>query len=305
MSDLWTAIETWDNPAFPRWVNKPLVGSYTLPGDGTLVAHSQHTSELSNMSIGALVGMPDYSGSVGGWCAETLVTLSPGTGMQFWWVSVLVGEYIQSINDPYGTPKIYPSETVVPVGIPLLLRTAQYRNGPGSVETYSECVGFHIFNSLEFGYAALGLFADTYGSSTPDSRVVFGNVKVAAFTDKAQYTNFVSAGYFPADPPIPPSVYPPPSTYQGVQLVILKSSQSLPIHYTMDGSEPTISSPLYTGPIPVYQDTQIKAAAFYGNIPSDTVTASYTITNGILPKIQSYRDRVLPYLLEQYKGDNP
>lgn len=100
------------------------------------------------------------------------------------------------------------------------------------------------------------------------------------------------------------SVYPPQGTYQGVQLVTLKSSQALPIHYTLDGTDPTLSSPLYTGPIPVYQDTQVKAAAFYGSIPSDTVTASYTITNGILVKIPSYRDRVLPYLLEQYKGDN-
>ena len=100
------------------------------------------------------------------------------------------------------------------------------------------------------------------------------------------------------------SVHPPQGTYQGVQLVVLKSSQSLPIRYTLDGSEPTISSPLYVGPIPVYQDTQVKAVAFYGSIPSDTVAASYTITNGILKRISSYRDRVLPYLLEQYKGDN-
>lgn len=120
--------------------------------------------------------------------------------------------------------------------------------------------------------------------------------------DKLVPIRLVSDAPAPTTPP--PSIYPPQGTYQGVQLVVLKSSQSLPIHYTMDGSEPTISSPLYVGPIPVYQDTQVKAAAFYGSIPSDTVTASYTITNGILKRISSYRDRVLPYLLEQYKGDN-
>ena len=105
-------------------------------------------------------------------------------------------------------------------------------------------------------------------------------------------------------PPPAPSIYPSSGTFQGVQLVTLKSSQSLPIRYTLDGSEPTISSPLYISPIPVNHDTQIKASAFVGTIYSSTMSASYKITNGILNRIPNYRDHVLPYLLEQYKGDN-
>lgn len=101
-----------------------------------------------------------------------------------------------------------------------------------------------------------------------------------------------------------PTVYPPSGTFQGVQLVTLKSPQSLPIRYTLDGSEPTISSPLYISPIPVNHDTQIKASAFNGTIYSSTMSASYKITNGTLNRIPNYRDHVLPYLLEQYKGDN-
>ena len=106
------------------------------------------------------------------------------------------------------------------------------------------------------------------------------------------------------NPPPSPSIYPPSGTFQGVQLVTLKSPQSLPIRYTLDGTEPTISSPLYTSPIPVNQDTQIKAVAFDVTIPSGTTAVSYTITNGGLQRIPNYRDHVLPYLLEQYKGDN-
>ena len=105
-------------------------------------------------------------------------------------------------------------------------------------------------------------------------------------------------------PPPAPSIYPSSGTFQGVQLVTLKSSQSLPIRYTLDGSEPTISSPLYISPIPVNHDTQIKASAFVGTIYSSTMSASYKITNGILNRIPNYRDHVLPYLLDQYKGDN-
>ena len=105
-------------------------------------------------------------------------------------------------------------------------------------------------------------------------------------------------------PPTAPSIYPSSGTFQGVQLVTLKSPQSLPIRYTLDGSEPTISSPLYISPIPVNHDTQIKASAFVETIYSSTMSASYKITNGILNRIPNYRDHVLPYLLEQYKGDN-
>ena len=163
-----------------------------------------------------------------------------------------------------------------------------------------------------YGFADLGTHANFWGL-TPGSDTAFAFYFWGEVPDA--YTGFrdvnlalsvrfiVDSGNVPDVTP-QPSIYPPQGTYQGVQLVVLKSSQSLPIRYTLDGSEPTISSPLYVGPIPVYQDTQIKAAAFYGNMPSDTVTASYTITNGILVKIPSYRDRVLPYLLEQYKGDN-
>ena len=106
------------------------------------------------------------------------------------------------------------------------------------------------------------------------------------------------------NPPPSPSIYPSSGTFQGVQLATLKSPQALPIRYTLDGSEPTISSPLYISPIPVNKDTQIKAAAFDGTISSGTVAVSYMITTGILNRIPSYRDHVLPYLLEQYKGDN-
>ena len=100
------------------------------------------------------------------------------------------------------------------------------------------------------------------------------------------------------------TVYPPSGTFQGVQLVTLKSPQSLPIRYTLDESEPTISSPLYISPIPVNHDTQIKASAFVETIYSSTMSASYKITNGILNRIPNYQDHVLPYLLDQYKGDN-
>ncbi len=59
------------------------------------------------------------------------------------------------------------------------------------------------------------------------------------------------------------------------------------IRYTIDGSEPTISSRSYFGPIPISQNRVIRAAAFrQGYLPSRITTETYLInTNHSLPVV--------------------
>ena len=164
-----------------------------------------------------------------------------------------------------------------------------------------------LYHAIRFAAPANLIVLDvgtTYAYTAPIAITTSTTLKALAAEAGLDDSAITGATYTITLPVPPPSIYPIPGIYQGVQIVVLKSPQSLPIYYTLDGTDPTISSPLYVGPIPVYQDTQVKAAAFYGNMPSDTVTASYTITNGILKRISSYRERILPYVLEQYKGDN-
>jgi hypothetical protein len=72
-------------------------------------------------------------------------------------------------------------------------------------------------------------------------------------------------------------------------LTLALSGVSAPneIHYTTDGSEPTINAPTYSGPIPINQTRVVRAAAFRpGYLPSRITTETYLInTNHSLPVV--------------------
>jgi hypothetical protein len=54
------------------------------------------------------------------------------------------------------------------------------------------------------------------------------------------------------------------------------------IRYTVDGSKPTASSPLYSGPFLVASSTVVNATAFSGNQSSFSATASYSVSSSPL-----------------------
>jgi sugar lactone lactonase YvrE len=76
-----------------------------------------------------------------------------------------------------------------------------------------------------------------------------------------------------------PTFSPEPGTYASGQSVTLSdSTPGAVIHYTVDNSTPTTSSPVYSSPILVNTSTTIKALAIAsGDTASPVATASYTI----------------------------
>ena len=101
--------------------------------------------------------------------------------------------------------------------------------------------------------------------------------------------------------PNAPRIYPSTGILQGIQLVVIQGTGV--IRYTLDGSEPSASSPIYTAPFRLSSPTIVKARA-YSPLGSTTATEVLDIRGAVLQAVPSYRDHVLPYLLEQYKGDN-
>lgn len=84
-----------------------------------------------------------------------------------------------------------------------------------------------------------------------------------------------------------PFVETPDGIYNGVTGVSVVLSGEGQIYYTLDGSEPTMYSELYTQPLLLTQTTVVRAKSYCeGKIPSPVVTASYIINeNHTLPVI--------------------
>lgn len=76
-----------------------------------------------------------------------------------------------------------------------------------------------------------------------------------------------------------PSFSPSGGTYATPQIVSIHSATlDATVRYTVDGSQPTSTSPIYTSPIDVSISTTIKAKAYvFGWESSSTASATYTI----------------------------
>jgi alpha-tubulin suppressor-like RCC1 family protein len=84
--------------------------------------------------------------------------------------------------------------------------------------------------------------------------------------------------------PATPLLTPSPGSYPGPQTVTISATDpQVVLHYTIDGSTPTTSSPLYGGPFVLGATATVRARAYRpGWTPSGTVSSALTITLGTL-----------------------
>ena len=89
---------------------------------------------------------------------------------------------------------------------------------------------------------------------------------------------------------------------QPVPVTLAVSSPGLKIRYTLDGSDPTAASTLYTGPISVGEDAMLKARSFDGDKPvSDVSSEQFTKTT---PAPAVDKPDAMPALTyQEFEGD--
>ena len=118
-------------------------------------------------------------------------------------------------------------------------------------------------------------FQPNVGTTTSDGWT--GNAKEVTFTMSAQYRckkmvitlsdGSVSVPYFT----------PAEGIFYGPTEVKINAEEGATINYTLDGSNPTTSSAVYSAPFTVSQTTTVKAIATINGVSSDVATATYTI----------------------------
>ncbi len=94
-------------------------------------------------------------------------------------------------------------------------------------------------------------------------------------TEMAQVSTYLAVKYnLPLPPTLPaPTISPASGSYTSpLTVTITPYSSSFAVHYTLDGTVPTINSPLYTGPISLTSSAYVSAIA-YANSGADSSPA--------------------------------
>lgn len=108
----------------------------------------------------------------------------------------------------------------------------------------------------------------------------------------------------PALPP-PVTFSPPPGVYPSNTLAIslTSSSSSATIRYTLDGTEPGATSPIYTNPCVVPTNATLRARAYLDSVPGPVTGASYFLLDASVTNFNSNLPLVIIDTLRQPISD--
>ena len=148
---------------------------------------------------------------------------------------------------------------------------------PITVSLSTNTSGADIYYSLN------GTDPDCTGSfflyNTPIN--VSSNLTIKSIGCKTDYINssIATNNYSFFVPLDPLTINPVGGDYTSIQHVVITSSNpGAIIHYTLTGIDPTLMSPIYSGPISISSDTLLKAKGFVGTFESPMSTEDYNIT---------------------------
>ena len=256
--------------AAPGTVTKPTAtpgaGTYTSAQNVTLDCSTQgatihYTTDGSDPTISS----PTYSGPITISVTTTLKAIAVKAGMTT--SAPLVATYTIDIPSPgtVATPIATPAEGTYTSAQSVTLSCST----PGATIHYTT----NGSNPTDSSPTYSGPISISVTTTLKAIAVNTGMTNSAILT--ATYTiNIPSPGTVAT-----PTATPAGGTYTSVQNVTLScSTQGATIHYTTNGSDPTDSSPTYSGPIPINETTTLKAIAVNtGMTNSDVMTEIYTM----------------------------
>ncbi len=89
-----------------------------------------------------------------------------------------------------------------------------------------------------------------------------------------------SATFAVAPRPVEPRYTPPEGTYQiGQQVTLSSSTPNTVIHYTLDGSQVSMNSTVYTAPLVLTKGEIVRAIAVAGSVSSYQASATFNVTS--------------------------
>ena len=248
---------------------------YGQVGDGTTGDASYN--RLTPVQVSGLTGITAVSGSlyhsvaqasdgtVWSWGNNSYGMLGVGTGVAQTLLPLKVADAAFALK--IATPQISPGPAVynstfsATISCPTSGAKIYYTtDGSDPVTTsalYSVPIAITATTTLKAKAFPSGLQDPTFGLAP-------SNVMPAQFTMAAADPLFSPNGYYVLIPP--------------VSVTLTSSTPSAAIYYSTDGSTPTTSSTLYTGPINVATPETVKARAYYSTwTPSNVTSSVYTL----------------------------
>lgn len=241
---------------------------------------------------GDIVGKPLFSPAPGTYVGNQSVTITADQGATV--------HYTTDGSEPSASSPVYSEPIPLPAPSTTTVRAIAVKDGlidsmiatgrytlqadpnVGAPEGFVFCAGQHYQCAVtEPSMAAYGadgsfLFQEVSGSFVCNS-ATFGGADPAPGKIKRCYLGPLEGG--PSQRVAAPAFSPAGGAFSSAQQVEISSAtDGATIHYTRDGSEPSVESPVYSGPVPVAQSTTIKAIAVKDGLePSSVTSATFTI----------------------------
>jgi uncharacterized protein YjdB len=296
-SDMTSAVQWSSSNTSLASVNGQGIATAMAPGSANILVTSGKIQGVATVTTVQQATTPSFSPAAGTYNSAQSVTLStPTSGATIYYTTN--GSTPTTGSAVYSGPiTISSTETVQAIAVianrpASSVSSATYTiNLPTAAPTFSPAAGtFTSTQTVTLGSSTSGatIYYTTNGSTPTTSSPVYSGPISVSSTETVQAIA-VASGYSASTassatytinlPTSAPTFSPAAGTFTSAQTVTLGSSTSgATIYYTTNGSTPTTSSPVYSGPISVSSTETLHAIAVASGYSASTASsATYTI----------------------------